>query len=119
MAPTNPIDDYLATLNEPKRTTLTSLRDTIMAIVPDAEQRISYGLPAFKLRGKTIAGFAAFKNHLSYLPHSGSVIPQLANETAAYTSTKGSLHFPVDEPLPETLVKKLLTMRMAEAFGNG
>jgi uncharacterized protein YdhG (YjbR/CyaY superfamily) len=119
MATTNPIDDYLATLDEPKRTTLTSLRDTIMAIVPDAEQRISYGVPAFKLRGKTIAGFAAFKNHLSYLPHSGSVIPQLAKETAAYTSTKGSLHFPVDEPLPPALVKKLLAVRMAEAFGNG
>jgi hypothetical protein len=75
-------------LDEPKRTTLTSLRDTIMAIVPDAEQCISYGLPAFRLRGKTIAGFAAFKNHLNYLPHSGSVVPQLAKETAAYTSTR-------------------------------
>jgi uncharacterized protein YdhG (YjbR/CyaY superfamily) len=100
-ATTNPIDQYLAALDEPKRTTLTSLRDTIMAIVPDAEQCISYGLPAFRLRGKTIAGFAAFKNHLSYLPHSGSVIHQLAKETAAYASTRGSLHFPVDEPLPE------------------
>ena len=119
MATTNPIDEYLAALDEPKRTTLTSLRDTIMAIVPDAEQCISYGLPAFRLRGKNIAGFAAFKKHLSYLPHSGSVIPQLAKETAAYTSTRGSLHFPVDEPLPEALVRKLLAMRMAEAFDKG
>ena len=90
-----------------------------MAIVPEAEQGISYGMPAFKLRGKTIAGFAAFKNHLSYLPHSGSAIPQLAEETAAYTSTKESLHFPVDEPLPEALVRELLEVRMAEAFGKG
>jgi uncharacterized protein YdhG (YjbR/CyaY superfamily) len=75
MVTANPIDEYLASLDEPKRATLTSMRDTIMAIVPDAEQCISYGMPAFKLRGKTIAGFAAFKNHLSYLPHSGSVIP--------------------------------------------
>ena len=119
MATTSPIDDYLATLDEPKRATLTSLRDTIMAIVPEAEQCISYAMPAFKLRGKTIAGFAAFKNHLSYLPHSGSVIPQLAEETAAYTSTRGSLHFPVDEPLPEALVRKLVEARMAEALGNG
>ncbi len=119
MATTNPIDEYLATLEEPKRATLTALRDTIMAIVPDAERCISYGMPAFKLRGKTIAGFAAFKNHLSYLPHSGPVIPQLAKETAAYTSTKGSLHFPVNEPLPEALVRKLLEARMAEAFDNG
>ena len=119
MPATNPIDEYLATLDGWKRITLTSLRDTIMAIVPDADQCISYGMPAFKLRGKTIAGFAAFKNHLSYLPHSGSVIPQLAEETAAYTSTKGSLHFPVDEPLPESLVRKLLDVRMAEAFDKG
>ena len=119
MVTANPIDEYLASLDEPKRATLTSLRDTIMAIVPNAEQGISYGMPAFKLRGKTIAGFAAFKNHLSYLPHSGSVIPQLAEETAAYTSTKGSLHFPVDDPLPGALVRKLLEVRMAEAFDKG
>lgn len=110
------IDQYLGTLDEPKRAALAHLRDTIVAIVPDAEQCISYGMPAFKLRGKAIAGFAAFKSHLSYLPHSGSVIPPLAKETEGYTKTKGSLHFPVDEPLPRKLVKKLLDARMAEAF---
>ncbi|MGD0981493.1 MAG: DUF1801 domain-containing protein [Solirubrobacteraceae bacterium] len=111
------IDEYLAALDEPKRATLSELRDTIVAIVPDAEQCISYRLPAFRLRGKTIAGFAAFRNHLSYLPHSGSVLPRLAKETEGYTQTKGSLHFPVDEALPEWLVKKLLDARMADAFG--
>jgi uncharacterized protein YdhG (YjbR/CyaY superfamily) len=111
------IDQYLGTLDEPKRATLAQLRDTIVAIVPNAEQCISYGMPAFKLRGKTIAGFAAFKSHLSYLPHSGTVIPQLAREADGYTKTKGSLHFPVDKPLPKKLVKKLLDARMAEAFG--
>jgi uncharacterized protein YdhG (YjbR/CyaY superfamily) len=112
------IDHYLGALDEPKRATLVQLRDTIVAIVPDAEQCISYGMPAFKLRGKTIAGFAAFKRHLSYLPHSGSVIPNLAEETEGYTKTKGSLHFPVDKPLPKKLVKQLLDARMAEAFGS-
>jgi hypothetical protein len=67
------IDRYLDALEEPKRTTLARLRQTILDILPGAEQGISYGVPAFKVRGKTIAGFAAFKNHLSYLPHSGSV----------------------------------------------
>jgi len=112
------IDHYLGALDEPKRATLAQLRDTIVAIVPDAEQCISYGMPAFKLRGKTIAGFAAFKSHLSYLPHSGSVTPSLADETEGYTKTKGSLHFPVDKPLPKKLVKQLLDARMAEAFGS-
>ena len=111
------IDQYLGTLDEPKRATLVQLRDTIAAIVPDAEQCISYGMPAFKLHGKTIAGFAAFKSHLSYLPHSGRVLPQLAEDTDGYTKTKGSLHFPVDEALPKALVKKLLDTRMDEAFG--
>jgi uncharacterized protein YdhG (YjbR/CyaY superfamily) len=112
------IDDYLEALEEPKRATLSHLRDTIMSILPESEQCISYGMPAFKVRGKTIAGFAAFKDHLSYLPHSGSVIPKLARETEAYTFTKGSLHFAIDKPLPRTLVKKLLTVRMDEAFGE-
>ena len=67
------IDDYLDGLEEPKKSTLAQLRETIVAIVPDAEEGISYGVPAFKLRGKVIAGFAAYKDHLSYLPHSGSV----------------------------------------------
>ena len=115
--PREEIDQYLGTLDEPKRATLAQLRDTIVAIVPDAEQCISYGVPAFKLRGKTIAGFAAFKSHLSYLPHSGSVIRQLAKETEGYTKTRGSLHFPIDEALPKELVEKLLDNRIAEAFG--
>jgi len=101
----------------PMRATLGQLRDTIIAIVPDAEQCISYGMPAFRLRGRTIAGFAAFKSHLSYVPHSGSVIPRLVKETEGYTKTQGSLHFPFDKPLPKKLVKKLLDARMAEAFG--
>jgi uncharacterized protein YdhG (YjbR/CyaY superfamily) len=114
----NEIDAYLDAVEEPKRSTLERLRETIMAIVPDAEQCISYGMPAFRLRGKTVAGFAAFKNHLSYLPHSGSVLPQLSKELEGYTSTAGSLHFPVDQPLPEALVRQLLAVRMAEVFGG-
>jgi uncharacterized protein YdhG (YjbR/CyaY superfamily) len=110
------IDDYLRGLDEPKRSTLEHLRDTIVAIVPNAEQGISYGVPAFRLKGKTIAGFAAFANHLSYLPHSGRVIGHLAKDTEPYTKTKSTLHFAVDEPLPETIVKKLLDARITEAF---
>jgi uncharacterized protein YdhG (YjbR/CyaY superfamily) len=73
-------------------------------------------MPAFRVQGKVIAGFAAFKNHLSYLPHSGSVLPELHDEVAEYETTKGSLHFPVDLPLPRALVKKLIDVRIAQAF---
>lgn len=115
--PEHEIDEYLQRVDEPKRSTLARLRETIAELVPEAEQCISYGMPAFKLRGKTIAGFAAFKNHLSYLPHSGRVLSELDGETAAYTKTKGALHFAVDEPLPKGLVEKLLEARIEEAFG--
>lgn len=76
---------------------------------------ISYRVPAFRLHGKAIAGFAAFKDHLSYLPFSGSVLSQVADEFEGYTRTKSSLHFPVDRPLPKALVKKLITVRLADA----
>jgi len=108
------IDDYLATLDEPKRSTLEALRKTVMEIVPGAEQGISYGVPAFKVQGKTVAGFAAFKNHLSYLPHSGSVLATLPDDTAPYETSKGALRFDADKPLPKRLVEKLITARMRE-----
>jgi uncharacterized protein YdhG (YjbR/CyaY superfamily) len=113
MAPQE-IDSYLAALGEPERTTLEDLRRAILAVIPDAEQCISYGMPAFKVGGKTVAGFAAFKNHLSYLPHSGSVLQKLGEDLAGYQSTKGSLHFAPGEPLPRGLVKKLVNTRMRE-----
>jgi uncharacterized protein YdhG (YjbR/CyaY superfamily) len=108
------IDRYLATLDEPKRSTLEALRRSILDVVPDAEQCISYGVPAFKVRGKTVAGFAAFKGHLSYLPHSGSVLPALGDEVTQFEQTKGSLHFAIDRPLPKRLVKKLVATRMRQ-----
>jgi uncharacterized protein YdhG (YjbR/CyaY superfamily) len=110
------IDEYLDRLDEPKRSTLMCLRRDILAVVPDAEQCISYAVPGFKVAGKTIAGFAAFKNHLSYLPHSGSVFPELAEELAGYEKSIGALRFPVDEPLPPELVEKLIAVRLRQAF---
>lgn len=110
------IDDYLQGLDEPKRSTLGQLRRDILAVVPDADQCISYGMPGFKIDGKTIAGFAAFKRHLSYLPHSGSVFPELADELAGYQKSSGALRFPVDQPLPPELVEKLIAVRLRLAF---
>jgi uncharacterized protein YdhG (YjbR/CyaY superfamily) len=110
------IDNYIHRLDEPKRSTLSRLRRDILAVVPDAEQCISYAVPGFKVAGKTIAGFAAFKNHLSYLPHSGSVFPELADELAGYERSSGSLRFAIDQPLPPELVEKLINVRLRQAF---
>ena len=109
------IDSYLEALEEPKRGTLTRLRETILEILPEADQGIAYGSPAFKVRGKTIAGFAAFKNHLSYLPHSGSVFPELEAELRGYATSPGALRFDVDKPLPRDLVQKLIDVRLRQA----
>jgi uncharacterized protein YdhG (YjbR/CyaY superfamily) len=110
------VDDYLDRLDEPKRSTLSRLRRDILAVVPDAEQCLSYAVPGFKVAGKTIAGFAAFKNHLSYLPHSGSVFPALVDELAGYAKSSGALRFPVDQPLSPDLVEKLIAVRLRQAF---
>ena len=109
------VDAYIAAVDEPKRSTLQQLRETIRAVLPEAEEVISYRVPAFRVEGGVVAGFAAFKNHLSYLPFSGSVLPQLASELEGYTMTKSALHFPVDSPLPKTLVGKLIAARRSDS----
>jgi uncharacterized protein YdhG (YjbR/CyaY superfamily) len=110
------IDQYLDGLDEAKRATLAQLRQSILDVLPEAEQGMSYGLPAFKVRGKTIAGFAAFKNHLSYLPHSGSVFPQLKDELKDYSTSAGALRFDIGYALPAPLVEKLIAVRVQQAF---
>jgi uncharacterized protein YdhG (YjbR/CyaY superfamily) len=112
------IDEYLANLDDPKRTTLQKLRQTILSIVPRAEQGMAYGCPAFRMDGKVVAGFAAFKNHLSYLPHSGSVFTQIPEEVARYHTSSGALQFPISKPLPKALVKKLIDLRLKQVLGH-
>lgn len=114
--PKSPIDDYLATVPEPQRATLTEVRTRIAKLLPEAEECISYGMPAFRVRGKVVAGFASFKNHCAYLPHSGQVLRRVA-EVADFTQTQGSLHFPVDKPLSVKILKELIRVRMAQEFG--
>ena len=110
------IDDYLDSLDGLKRATLRALRETIREVVPQAEQGLSYRLPAFRLRGTVIAGFAGFKNHLSYLPHSGSVFPALHDDLRGFSYSKGALRFAIDEPLSKELVQRLIDVRISQAF---
>jgi uncharacterized protein YdhG (YjbR/CyaY superfamily) len=109
------IERYLAELEDPKRATLQEMRQRILEVIPDAEQGLSYSVPAFKVDGKTVAGLAAFKSHLSYLPHSGSVLAAVREKTRGYTQTKSALHFPVDAPLPRELIRELIDLKLREA----
>src|SRR5262245_9253896 len=113
------IDDYLAGLGEPAHSTLEALRRSILAVVPDAEQCISYGMPSFRVDGQVVAGFAAFTKHLSYLPHSGDVLTDVADDVAGYERTAGSLHFAADEPLPDDLVRTLVEAKLRRIGSAG
>ena len=105
------VDAYLTGLEEPKRSTLEALRRSILP-VPGAGEGISYGMPAFRVDGKVVAGFASFTNHLAYLPHSGEVLAVLGDRLQKYECTKSSLHFPIDEPLPDDLVSSLVDAKL-------
>lgn len=108
------IDHYLARMKGEKRAVLDKLRKTIRSIVPRAEETISYGIPAFRLDGKVVAGFAATRKGCSYFPFSGTTLGTLAQELEGYERTKSSLHFDPAAPLPATLVRKLIRARIAE-----
>jgi uncharacterized protein YdhG (YjbR/CyaY superfamily) len=109
------IDEYLEAVEDPdQRRALGELRRQILTVVPDAEQCISYGMPAFRVGGKVVAGFAAFTKHLSYLPHSSAVLSELSDDLSSWTATKGSLHFTPEHPLPEEIVERLVAVRRAQ-----
>lgn len=108
------IDQYLAPVTGQRRAALDRLRQTIRAVVPKAEECISYGIPAFRLDGRIVAGFAATKKGCSYFPFSGSTLHTLASELKNYNGTKSSLHFDPGQPLPVRLVRKLIKTRIAE-----
>lgn len=111
---TNPVDEYLGALDEPAQSTLRALRSTLVDLMPDAEEGLAYGVPAFRVDGKVVAGFAAFQHHLSYFPHSGDVLEQLGDAVAGYTTSKGTLKFGLAEPLPLPLVERLVRARLHE-----
>lgn len=114
--PTDEVDAYLAGVPVDARRALEELRGQIREIAPDTTETISYQMPTFKYRGKALVGFAAFKGHCSLFPYSTGVMRTLATELADFdTSGKGAtIRFTVNEPLPRSLVKKVVTTRMKE-----
>jgi len=108
------VDAYLAKVPEPARTTLEKLRATIRSVVPrETTEALSYGMPAFHYKGALVA-YAAFKNHCSLFPMQASLIDEMKDELKAYRTSKGTLQFPQDKPLPVTLVKKMVKARVAQ-----
>jgi len=108
------IDRYLAALSDDQRAALEQLRKTIRSIVPKAEECISYGLAAFRLEGRPLVYFGAGKNHCAFYPGSGTTVSDHKEELKDYETTKGSIHFQPNNPLPAALVRKLVKARIAE-----
>ena len=88
------------------------MRNRILEIIPDAEEVISYGMPAFKVDGTVVAGLLANKKHVGYYPFSGSIIKLFPDELEKYSKTMSALHVPIDKPLPKSLIKKLIKARI-------
>jgi len=112
MAAPTTIDEYLALVSEDKRGALQALRAIIRAAAPDAEECISYKMPAFKLNGMLV-GFAAAKNHCALYAWNGSTTGLFADELRDYATSKGTIRFTPEKPLPETLVRRLVEMKVA------
>ena len=108
------IDEYLAGVNADQRAALEKLRKTIKAIAPTAEEGISYGLAAFRLNGKPLAGLGASANHCAFYPMSGFIVEAHKDDLAEYETSKGTIRFAPDKLLPVALVRKLIKARIAE-----
>lgn len=108
------IDAYLAALPPDQCAALEKLRKTIQAAAPGAEECISYGLPAFRLDGRALVAFGAAAKHCSFFPMSGTAVAAHQADLRAFDTSKGTIRFRPDKPLPATLVRKLVKARIAE-----
>ena len=111
---TQPVDEYLAGLPEDKRAALEELRKTIRDVVPGAEERISYGLPAFRFEGRMLVGYGATAKHCALYLMSSTTVEAFQADLKGYSTSKGTIRFQADAPPPADLVRRLVKARMAE-----
>ena len=109
------VDEYLEAAPEPHASTLRALRAMLVELIPDGEEGMSYGVPAVRVDGTPVAGYAHFTGHCSFYPHSGSVLEQVEPELLeGYDWAKGTLRFAVDRVPDERLLRRIVEIRVAE-----
>lgn len=111
--------EYLATLTDAQRTVLAAMRDAIRAAAPGAEEGFSYAMPLFRLDGKPLVWYAAWKQHYSLYPFGAALLEAHAADADGYEASKGTIRFPASKALPLDLVGKLVAARAAELRANG
>jgi uncharacterized protein YdhG (YjbR/CyaY superfamily) len=115
MAAPTTVEDYLAALPEERRAVMAALRRTIRAAAPEATETIAYSMPAFRSHGgQFLVSYAAYKRHYSLFPASGAVVEALGDELTPYLAGRGTIQFPADDPVPASLVTKVVKVRVAE-----
>ena len=112
------IDEYLAAVSADKRAALEKLRKTIRAAAPKAEECISYQVPAFRHDGRMLVGFVATENHCAFYPRSSTTVATHKGDLRNFDTSKGTIRFQADKPLPVALVRKLVKARLAENAGR-
>ncbi len=112
----NQIDTYLAKLDPPQAAQLERIRKIVKKTIPEAEEAISYGMPAFKYKTKYLIGYAAFKNHMSIFPASNPVVA-MKKKLTKFKLSKGTIQFTLDNPIPEAIIKELVTIRREDILG--
>lgn len=112
------VDRFLADVDEPQRSTLQTVRERLLEYLPHAQECIYYAVPALKVEGKAVAGYAPAKAHCSYFPMSGSVLPAISDRIDGYDWSRGTLRFGIDEPLPPDLIGLLVRTRLAQIDGK-
>ena len=113
-AATKIIDDYIAQLPDDQAKALSELRVKVAAAAPDAVEAVSYSMPAFKLGKRVLVYYAAFKDHLSLFPASGSVMDKLGEELQGYFTGRGTLQFTPEKPLPDDVIRQIVAIRREE-----
>lgn len=108
------IDEYILSAPKEVQKKLESIRQIVKEAAPEANEKISYGMPAFNLNGKRLLYFGAFKNHVSLFPASSAANAAFKKDLADYETSKGTVRFPLDKPLPLTLIHQIVEYRVKE-----
>lgn len=108
------VDEYMAELPDDRRIAMEHLRDTIRAAAPDATEAIAYNMPAFRLDGRFLVSYEAFKRHYSLFPWTDRMVAELGDELTPYAVGKGTIRFRADEPMPLDLVGRIVAIRLEE-----